>query len=110
MLSVASAALLGCASVEVPEIKPHITLPASGDGFWVNTMTEDEGRIPAAEWQKTLATKPYIVLFSDDWAELRFVILKNCLTMECKQAVGTLDFLFETVDSALKKKSLLLGN
>jgi hypothetical protein len=102
------ASVVGCASVEIPDFKAHITLPASQDGFYVKTVSDEEGTIPAAEWKKTLAEKAHIILFSEDWSILRFTILKNCLTMDCQQSVGALDFLFETVDSALKKKKDLI--
>lgn len=92
---------VGCASVEIPDFKAHITLPASGDGYYVKTVSEDEGRVPKVEWDKM--RKRGIVILSDDWAILRYTILKNCLTMECKQAVGTFDKLFFTIDEALKK-------
>lgn len=101
MLSASSLLLVGCASVEIPDFKAHITLPASGDGYWVKTVSTDEGRIPKQEWDVT--RKRGIVILSEDWAILRYTILKNCLTMECKQAVGTFDNLFYTLDEALKK-------
>lgn len=107
--SVVCASLSSCASVEIPELHPHITLPANQSGFWVNTLKEEEGEIPPAEWKIKLETEPHIILFSKDWATLRYVILKNCLTMACKQSVGTLDALFEAADAALKKKKSLLG-
>lgn len=94
--------LSACASVEIPDFKAHMTLPASRDGFWVQTVSEDEGVIPAAEWRAKLDSTPHIILFSEDWSILRFSILKNCLSMECKQAVGALDGLFYALDNALK--------
>lgn len=109
MLFVVSVVSVGCASVEIPDFKAHITLPASQDGFWIKTVTDEEGTVPAVQWKQILETRPYIILFSEDWSILRFTILKNCLTMECKQAVGALDSLFYTVDEALKKKKSLLG-
>ena len=108
MLFVASLALVGCASVEIPDFKAHITLPASQDGFYVKTVSDEEGTIPAPQWKIKLENTPHIILFSEDWSILRFGILKNCLTMDCKQAVGTLDFLFNAADEALKKKKLIL--
>lgn len=89
--------------MEIPDFKAHITLPASQDGFWVKTVSADEGTIPREEWAKLLKTKPHIILFSEDWAILRFSLLKNCLTMECKEAVGIFDELFYSLDSALKE-------
>jgi hypothetical protein len=97
-----SASLVRCASVELPDLKPHITLPASQEGFWVSTLTDEEGSVPYLEWRSKLRREPHIILFSDDWAKLRFTILKNCMSMDCKQAVGALDDLFYTFDAALK--------
>lgn len=93
--------LSGCASVEIPDFKAHITLPASGDGYFVKTVSDDEGRIPKAEWD-VMRTRGIVVL-SEDWEILRYTILKNCLTMTCKSAVGAFDNLFITVDNALKR-------
>lgn len=104
MLSAALLVLGACASVEIPDFKAHITLPASQDGFWVKTVSEQEGTIPAEEWKKILETTPHIVLFSQDWSILRFALMKNCLTMQCKQAVGALDGLFYAMDAALKAR------
>lgn len=108
MLSAASLNLVACASIEIPELRPAITQPASQDGFRVNTLKDEEQIIPAEAWKKYLADNAHVILFSDDWAKLRFTILKNCLTMECKQSVGALDGLFYAVDDALKKKKLIL--
>lgn len=101
MLSVSLLISVGCASVEIPDFKAHITLPASGDGYYVKTVSAEEGRVPKAEWNE--ARKRGIVILSEDWQILRYTILKNCLTMKCKQAVGTFDQLFYTLDDALKK-------
>lgn len=92
--------LSSCASVEIPDFKAHITLPASGDGYYVKTVSEEEGRIPKEEWEKQ--KKRGLVILPEDWSILRYTILKNCLTMECKNAVGTFDDLFYTIDRALK--------
>lgn len=91
----------GCATLEIPDFKAHITLPASGDGYYVKTVSEEEGRIPKEEWEKI--RKRGIVVLSEDWSILRYTILKNCLTLECKNAVGTFDGLFYSLDEAIKK-------
>lgn len=91
----------GCASVEIPDFKAHVTLPASGDGYYVKTVSKDEGRIPKEQWDQM--RKKGIILMPEDWSILRFTILKNCLTMDCKSAVGTFDDLFYSIDSGLKK-------
>lgn len=101
MLSASSLLSLGCASVKIPDFKAHITLPASGDGYWVKTVSTEEGRVPKDEWD--VARKRGIIILSEDWAILRYTLLKNCLTMECKQAVGVFDNLFYSLDDALKK-------
>lgn len=101
MLSVSLLLSLGCASVQIPDFKAHITLPASGDGYWVKTVSTDEGRVPKAEWEKL--RRRGIIILPEDWAILRYTLLKNCLTMECKQAVGAFDNLFYMIDDALKK-------
>ena len=92
----------GCAgTVAIPDFKAHITLPASGDGYWVKTVSSDEGRIPKDEWEKK--RKRGIIILSEDWAILRNVLLENCLTNStCKNAVGTFDNLFKAIDDALK--------
>lgn len=99
--------LTGCASVQVPDFKAHITLPASGDGYWVKTVSDEEGRIPKEKWDIT--RKRGIVLLSEDWAILRNTVLKNCLTNECKDTVGIFDELFYTIDSSLGKTQKLKG-
>lgn len=86
--------------VEIPDITPRITLPASGDGFGITTVTRKESRIPKEKWAEM--QKRGIILLSDDWAKLKFTLLKNCLTNECKQTVGALDGLFYAIDDALK--------
>lgn len=92
--------LTACASVQIPDFKAHITLPASGDGYWVKTVSDEEGRIPKEQWE--VMKKRGIVLLSEDWAILKFTLLKNCLSNDCKDTVGLLDDLFYTLDSALK--------
>lgn len=105
VLILSSLALASCAgSTTIPDFKAHITLPASGDGYWVKTVSQDEGRIPKAQWEET--KKRGITLLSDDWAILRKFLLENCLMNSCKLAVGTFDSLFESIDSALKKMPL----
>ena len=89
-----------CASVEIPKFRAHITLPASGDGYYVETASVDEGRIPKKEWD--VIKRRGIIVLPEGWSVLRNTILKNCLTMECKDAVGTFDYLFESIDNALR--------
>ena len=67
----------------------------------ISTITHKETRIPAAVWQQKLPRG--IILFSDDWATLKYSLLKNCMSNDCQQTVGTLDTLFQTIDQALRK-------
>ena len=92
--------LFGCATVQIPDFKAHVTLPASGDGYWVKTVSRSEGRIPKAEWEPL--KRRGIVLLSEDWATLRYTLLKNCLSNDCKDTVGVFDDLFYSIDSAFK--------
>ncbi len=101
MLFVASLISACAGTFELPDVSPGITLPASGDGFQRSTLTGKEIRTPAPEWREK--TKRGIILFSDDWAKLKYTLLKNCITNECKQSVGALDGLFYAIDGALKQ-------
>lgn len=95
----------GCGTVQIPNFKGHITLPASQDGYWMETVTGEEGRIPKAEWDKKKVRG--IVILPEDWANLRFVLVKNCLSNKCKDAIGAFDDLFYTIDEALKQTGSL---
>lgn len=91
----------GCATVEVPDFHAYVTLPASGDGFGVKTVSKTEKVIPAKEWEEV--RKRGIVILSEDWKILKRTVRKNCITNKCEQAVGALDGLFLALDHALKK-------
>ncbi len=93
--------MVGCASVKIPDFKAHITLPASGNGFYVKTVTGEEGTIPKEKWDKMKVRG--IVILSEDWAILRNVLLKNCLSNECNDTVGVFDNIFYTLDAEAKK-------
>lgn len=93
--------LQACASVEIPDFKAYITLPASGDGYYVKTVTPEEGRVSKEEWD--MIRKRGIIILGEDWAKLRYSLLKQCLTKKCKQAVGAFDGLFYSLDEALGK-------
>lgn len=100
LLFVNSLCLVSCAT-QIPEIHPGITLPASGDGYMVDTLTGADQRIPKDQWQAMLPRG--IVLFSDDWQTLKTTLLNNCMENTCAQAVGAVDSLFQAVDQALQK-------
>lgn len=96
------ASFSGCATVKIPDFKAHVTLPASGDGYWVKTVSTEEGRIPKEEWEKKI--RHGVILLREDWAILRNTLLENCLSnSSCTTAVGTFDGLFYSLDEALKK-------
>jgi len=92
--------LSSCATVRIPDFKAHITLPASGDGYWVKTISDEEGRISKEVWD--IQKRRGIVLMSEDWEILRYTILRNCLSNQCKDTVGVFDELFNTLDAGLK--------
>jgi len=92
--------LCSCSTIQIPDFKAHVTLPASGDGYYVKTVSSEEGRIPKAEWDEK--KKRGIVLLSEDWQKLKVVIMRNCLgSKRCKDTVGVFDDLFKSLDSAL---------
>jgi len=91
----------GCAGMQIPDFRAHITLPASEDGYYVHTVSSEEGRIPKAEWDKK--KKAGIILLSSDWKILRNALLEACLSDDCNSVVGTFDGLFYSLDEALKK-------
>lgn len=96
-----SCSISACATVEVPNFRAYVTLPASGDGFGVKTVTREEVTIPKKEWDEK--RQRGIVILSEDWKILKLTVRKNCITNKCKQAVGALDGLFFAIDKALKK-------
>lgn len=87
-----------CTTVEIPNLYPEITLPASGDCYARGTLDRKKIRIPKAECEKR--SKRAIKLYSEDWHQLRYILLKNCIMNQCKQTVGALDELFQTLDDA----------
>ena len=91
----------GCASVEIPNFRAFITLPASEDGFGVFTTSHKEVVIPADKW--AVERKRGIIILPEDWKILKLTIRKNCIVNKCKKAVGALDGLFLAIDDALKK-------
>ncbi len=96
---VLSLAVSGCATVEIPDVNAYVTLPASGDGYGITTLSRKETRIPKEQWDDV--RRRGITLLPDDWAKLKWTILKNCMTNDCRQSVGALDGLFYAIDEAL---------
>ncbi len=93
--------LSSCASVEIPNIKVYVELPASRDGYGIETVSKKEHVIPAETWKEKKKRALYV--FSEDWQVLKRTLRKNCIANKCKQAVGALDGLFLAIDDALKK-------
>lgn len=104
LLVVISLVLQACASIQLPDFKAHITLPASGDGYWVKTVSDEEGRIPKEQWD--VQKKRGIVLLSEDWTILKTTLRKNCLSNDCKDVIGVFDDLFYSLDTALKATTI----
>lgn len=92
--------LANCATIQNPEIHPGITLPASGDGYQIDTLTGAHIRTPAAQWQAKLPQG--IILFSDDWEILKNTLLTDCMETTCAESVGALDSLFQIIDQSLQ--------
>lgn len=102
MLLTSSLLLVNCSSVyEIPDFNTYVTLPYSGDGYSISTVTHKTNRIPAAQWE--LQRRKGIVLLSADWEKLKFSLAKNCLSNPCKQTIGALDSLFITIDQSLQQ-------
>ncbi len=92
--------LSGCATVEMPDFYAYVTLPASGNGFGVATVSRTEVTIPKEQWDEQ--KRRGIIILSKDWKILKKTVRKNCITNKCKQAVGALDGLFFAIDRALR--------
>jgi len=90
-----------CAGMDIADIGPMVTLPASGDCYQVTVLTHKKTRIPKAQCDEI--KKRGVILTSEDWKKQRVSIQKNCQLKKCKQLVGTFDSLFLTIDDALKK-------
>jgi len=92
---------VGCATVKVPDFYAYGTLPASGDGYGVKTVSKEEKRIPKAEWDEI--KKRGLVILPEGWYVLKRTIRQNCITNKCEHMVGALDNLFFVIDKALQK-------
>lgn len=101
LLTTALALLASCATTDIPDIYTYVTLPVSGDGHGITTLSHQQVRIPKEQWDEI--KKRGIILFSEDWARIKHTLAKNCLSNQCKQSIGALDSLFYAIDDALKK-------
>lgn len=91
---------VGCATVNVPDFYAHITLPASGDGYAVSTISQNRKRIPKEKWEEMRMKG--IILMPEDYRKVRKSFVNICNTNKCKQTLGALDDLFITIDDALQ--------
>ena len=87
--------------MEVADIGPIVTLPASKDCYRVTTLTVVKTRIPKAECDEM--KKRAVFMTSEDWKKQKVSILKNCQLKRCEEVVGVFDHLFLTIDQALQK-------
>jgi len=94
-------ALGSCGSMEVADVRPTITLPASKDCYGVTTVSLKKTRIPKAECDEM--KKRAVFMTSEDWKKQKVSILKNCQLKKCKDIVGVFDHLFQVIDEALQK-------
>ena len=94
-------ALSSCANMEVADVRPMITLPASQNCWGTTVLTLKEVIIPKAECEEM--KKRGIFLTQEDWKKQKVSILKNCQLNKCKQIVGVFDSLFLILDQALQK-------
>lgn len=93
--------LSGCSSFEIADVRPMVTLPASGDCYGRNVVSLTRVRIPKAQCEEI--KKRAIFITSEDWKKQRISIQKNCQHLKCKQLIGAFDELFLTIDKALQK-------
>lgn len=93
--------LASCGSMEIADIGPMVTLPASGDCYQVTVLTRKKTRYPKAKCDDI--KKRGIILTSEDWKKQRVSIEKNCQLQKCKQLVGAFDSLFLIIDQSLQK-------
>jgi len=87
--------------MEIADIGPMVTLPASGDCYQVTVLTRKKTRYPKAKCDDI--KKRGIILTSEDWKKQRVSIEKNCQLQKCKQLVGAFDSLFLIIDQSLQK-------
>lgn len=95
--------LVSCGSMEIADIGPMVTLPASGDCYQVTVISHVKTRIPKVQCDEI--KKRGVILTSEDWKKQRISIQKNCQMQKCKQLIGVFDSLFLTIDEALKRIS-----
>jgi len=93
--------LASCANFEIADVRPMVTLPASGECYGITALTQKKIRISKPQCDEI--KKRAIFITSEDWRAQRVSIQKNCQYAKCKQLIGAFDELFLTIDRALKK-------
>ena len=96
--------LANCASLNLPDVCPMITLPASGDGYCKTTVTQKPWRLPKKVWDKEKGKTLHLT--ASDWAQIKKILLKQCASQNCKQSISSVDELFLGLDSALESISI----
>lgn len=102
LLIVLCLTLSSCAGMDIADIGPMVTLPASGDCYRVTVLSRVKTRFPKDQCDQM--KKRGIILTSEDWKKQRISIQKNCQMQKCKQLVGVFDNLFLTIDKALENR------
>ncbi len=98
-LVVLCAFLTSCATLEVPDFRGYVVLPASGSCFGINVVSGLETEIPSVQCEDIV--KRSIHIDSENWKVLRASIQRNCQHFQCTQLVGAFDGLFLALDQAL---------
>lgn len=93
--------LVSCGGMEIADIGPMVTLPASGDCYRVTVLSKVKTRFPKEQCDEI--KKRGVVLTSEDWKKQRISIQKSCQLTKCKQLIGVFDNLFQVIDGALQK-------
>lgn len=94
--------LASCTSLEMANIEPKVTLPASQNCYAVEVLTKKERIIPKAECDEI--KKRAIFITSEDWKKLRGTNQKNCIrSRKCVEIRGAFDSLFMVIDEGFRQ-------
>ena len=100
LLSTSLLFLASCQTVEIPDFRPDVVLPASGDCYGITVVTGKKRRIAKDDPECIKLKRTSILLAPDQYAIIKKSYYKMCITMDCKQAVKVMDDLFLTIDKA----------
>lgn len=92
--------LSGCQTMQIEDFKAGVTLPYSGNCYFVNAVSGKVTEYP--EDQCLRMKKAALIILSDDWKIIRKDFQRNCQVLQCKQLVGQFDQLFLTIDKGLQ--------